>query len=43
MTISSENSQDSEYVPRYNYGSVLNIPAFRVCQVSAYAHGSEYV
>ena len=30
----------------YNYGMVLNIPGFRVCQVSAYAsvaQGSEYV
>ena len=29
----------------YNYGKVLNIPGFPVCQVSAYAsvaEGSEY-
>ena len=35
----------SEYMSGYNYGRVLNILGFRVCQVSAYAsvaQGSEY-
>ena len=27
----------SEYAPGCNYGKVLNIPGFLVCQVSAYA------
>ena len=37
--------QDSEYVSGCNYGRVMSIPGFRVCQVSAYAsvlQGSEY-
>ena len=37
--------QGYEYVSGYNYGRVLNIPGFRVCQVSAHAtvaQGSEY-
>ena len=35
----------SEYMLGYNYGRVLNILGFSVCQVSAYARvaqGSEY-
>ena len=28
--------QGSEYTVGCNYGRVLNIPGFRVCQVSAY-------
>ena len=35
----------SEYASGCNYRRVLNIPGFRVCQVSAYAslaQGSEY-
>ena len=34
-----------KYALRFSYGKVLNIPGFRVCQVSAYAsvaQGSEY-
>ena len=37
--------QGSEYALWCNYGRVLNIPGFRVCQVSAYAsvvEGCEY-
>ena len=37
--------QDSEYASGFNYESLLNIPGFRVCQVSAYAsvaQGSKY-
>ena len=37
--------QGAEYASGCNYGRVLNIPGFRVCQVSAYAsvaQGSEY-
>ena len=37
--------QGSEYMSGYNYGRVLHIPGFRVCQVSTYAsvaQGSEY-
>ena len=37
--------QGSEYASKYSYGTVLNIPEFRVCQVSPYAsieQGSEY-
>ena len=37
--------QGSEYPLGCNYGRVLNIPGFRVCQVSAYAsveQGSKY-
>ena len=32
----SEKWQDSEYASGCNYGRVLNIPGFRICQVSAY-------
>ena len=31
--------QGYEYESGCNYGRVLNIPGFRVCQVSAYASG----
>ena len=37
--------QGSEYAPGCNYGRVLNIPRFRLCQVSTYAsvaQGSEF-
>ena len=37
--------QGSEYPLGCNYGRVLNIPGFRVCQVSAYVsveQGSKY-
>ena len=37
--------QGSEYVLGCDHGRALNIPGFRVCQVSAYAsvsQGSEY-
>ena len=37
--------EGSEYASRCDYGGVLNIPGFRVCQVYAYvsvAQGTEY-
>ena len=42
----SQIRHGSKYTSGCNYGWVLNIPEFRICQVSAYAgvtQGSEYV